>query len=175
MLGQVSYSFSTSNKIDDSIKVMREAVKIGLRDPYTRELAACIIRPCGARDDMCEVQAVWDFIEAHVKYVADPRTVDTFTVLRRTLEMGIGDCDDLAIAECTILEAIGFQTSFRVVRTVDSSTWNHVYSVVHLPKRGPVGKLPLDHTLGRSKPGVQPPANIVAKYKDFPVIVGEWA
>lgn len=158
------------NSLDDSINLMRQAVVLGLNDPSTRELAACTIRGCDDRDDRCEVYAVFEFIKQHVKYVADPRLFDTFATLERTLTMGIGDCDDQSVATCTLLEALGFQTSFRVIQTKGSPTWNHVYALVHLPKRRPTGTFPLDHTLANPKPGIQPPVELIVKYKDFPVL-----
>lgn len=156
--------------LDDSIRMMREATVIGLNDPTTRELAACVTRGAPGRDDMAEVRAIFDFIQNHVKYMADPRLFDTFSTLEHTLRMAIGDCDDMAIADCTLLEAIGFETYFRVIQSKGSDTWNHVYSLVRLPKRRPTSKLALDHTLANAAPGVQPPVSLIVKFKDYPVL-----
>ena len=170
-MSQPTLSFYEGSKIEDSINLMRVAVQEGLKDPDTRVLVACIIEHCEGRHDLCEITAIWDFLQANVKYVADPRNVDTFATLRRTLELGMGDCDCFAVADATLLEAIGFKTFFRVVRTTGSSSWNHVYTCVGLPKRDPSSKFPLDHTLANAEPGVQPPANFIEDYKDFEVIL----
>ena len=168
-------SFFDANSIDDSIGVMRKAVIEGLKDPETRQLVSCVIAHCEGRHDLCEINAVWDFVEANIKYVADPRLVDTFQTMRRTLELGFGDCDDMAIADATLLEAIGFKTFFRVVETKGAGNWNHVYTCVGVPKRAPTSKLPLDHTLTNAEPGVQPPWNLIKRYKDHQVISENWA
>ena len=168
-------SFFDAANIDGSIKVMREAVIKGLKDPETRLLASCIIGHCDGRHDLCEITAIWDFVQQNVKYVADPRLVDTFQTLRRTLQLGFGDCDDMAIADATLLEAIGFQTYFRVVETKGAGNWNHVYACVGVPKRAPTSKLPLDHTLLNAEPGVQPPWSLIQRYKDHQVITDNWA
>lgn len=163
-------TFFEGSTIDDSIRVMRKAVEEGLVDPDTRVLASCVIAHCEERHDLCEINAVWDFVGANVKYVADPRHADTFATLRRTLELGMGDCDCYAIADATLLEAIGFKTYFRVVRTKGSSAWNHVYACVGIPKRDPSDKLPLDHTLHNARPNTQPPLQLIEDYRDFTVL-----
>lgn len=155
------------NRLEDSINIMQSVCKQSLHDPETRRLAMCVTKGCNSRDDLCEINEWFKFIKKHVKYVSDPRNIDTFQTLERTLQFGGGDCDDLSIALNAGLESIGFETKFRVIQSKGSETWNHVYSLVMLPKRNPTGILPLDLTLSHSRLGVQPPASVVMKFKDF--------
>ena len=80
-------------------------------------------------------------------------------------------CDDLSLALNTGLEAIGFETGFRVVQTAGNSSWSHVYAFVKLPKRRPTGIVPLDLTLANPRVGLQPPAAMVIKFKDYPTLL----
>lgn len=157
--------------LDDSIRLMRRAVALSMADPKTVELVHCVTRHCEARNDLCEVTAWFEFLKAHVKYMADPRTIDQFRTLERTLQFGAGDCDDMALAMNAGLETIGFETAFRVIQTVGSDTWTHVYSIVRLPKRRGTGIVPLDLTLANPRVGLQPPVQVIVKYKDYPTIV----
>ena len=48
--------------------------------------------PCAPKNDAGEVQAVWNFIVANVRYVLDPDGYDLFCTVKKTLEAGAGDC-----------------------------------------------------------------------------------
>lgn len=66
--------------------------------------------PCAAKDDACEVQAVWNFLVANVRYVLDPDGYDLFCTLQRTLEAGAGDCfpvETLVLHESGEMRPIG--------------------------------------------------------------------
>lgn len=112
--------------------------------------------PCAAQNDVCEIQAVWNFLVANVRYVLDPDGYDLFCTLRRTLEAGSGDCDDMCIAFASLLRALGFANVFARVVSTDGKRWAHVYPVVALPKSGSIRRIvPLDITVAGSVPGWQ--------------------
>lgn len=112
--------------------------------------------PCAAQNDKCEVQAVWNFLVANVRYVLDPDGYDLFCTLQRTLEAGAADCDDSTIAFAALLRALGFASVFARVVSTGGKRWEHVYPVVGLPKSGPIRRMvPLDVTVAGSVPGWQ--------------------
>ena len=47
---------------------------------------------CSARDEMCELTAIWNFWVLNVRYLQDSIGQDTYQTLRATLEAGGGDC-----------------------------------------------------------------------------------
>lgn len=100
---------------------------------------------CQTRDDACEIEAIWDFVVLNVRYTLDPTNVDTYTDPRYTLEAGAGDCDDMTILFCSLLEAIGFQMAARVI-SVNGGSWEHIYPLVGVPKGNPTQWFPLDAT-----------------------------
>lgn len=132
-------------------------MKLFLPDPGKRA-------PCAAKDDRCEIEAIWNFLVANVRYVLDPDGFDLFCTLRRTLEAGGGDCDDFTISFAALLRAVGFgYVAARVVST-NANRWEHVYSVVALPKTGrPQRIIALDPTVRGAVPGWEYP-HITHKY-----------
>lgn len=64
----------------------------GIRDPRLRELGLAITRGCRARDDLCELKAIYTFVKTNVRYTGDIAMKDTFQSAWRSLQMGGGDC-----------------------------------------------------------------------------------
>ncbi len=125
--------------------------------------------PCKSRDEKCEIQRVWDFMQLNCRYVYDNRTIDQFATLRRTLEAGGGDCDDSTIAFATILGQLGYQVVGRVISVQDDpSEWVHVYPMVGVTKDELKGWIPLDTTVEGSYPGWEFPDK--ARYRDYQLV-----
>lgn len=81
--------------LEDRIKILRQLVwspNGGARDPLLRNLGLQVTRHCPARDDMCELRAIFDFITKNVRYTGDITGKDTFQTAFRTLQFGGGDC-----------------------------------------------------------------------------------
>lgn len=139
----------------------------GLRDPYMRQLGLLVTRACAARNDMCELQAVFDFVVKNVRYTGDIAFKDTFQTALRTLQYGGGDCDDHSVLCAVLAMENGFQTKFRITSNT-GATWDHIYCLAGVPKHDPKEWIPLDTTLGNGRFGRNPPQ---AKHQDF--VVGE--
>ena len=98
--------------------------------------------PCAAQNDACEVQAVWNFLVANVRYVLDPDGYDLFCTLRRTLEAGAGDCfpvDTLVLYESGEMGPIGaVEVGDRIYdgeRFVEVlKTWDRGHKTIHAMK-----------------------------------------
>lgn len=139
-----------------------------VRDPRTGAAVAVVTawgRPyrappgaaCPARDsfaprgpvspaEACEVQNIWDFMVQNVRYTEDPVDADLYMSAHRTLESGAGDCDDFVVCFASLLKSIGYQVSCRIV-SVNGDVWDHIYTLIHLPKNGQTRYyLPLDPT-----------------------------
>lgn len=135
----------------------------GIRDPLMRDMGLQVTRHCPARNDMCELRAVFDFVTKNVRYTGDIAQKDTFQTALRTLQFGGGDCDDHSVL-CAVLAAEnGFETKFRITSNT-GSTWDHIYCMAGVPKHSPRSWVALDTTLGPGRFNRQPPQ---AKHRDF--------
>lgn len=132
--------------------------------------ARVITSDCPGRDDLCEVEAIFNAVKYGdyrvpalkngMRYVSDPRYADFFISPSRALrecELGAcaDDCDGHAAFTCALLGAVGFETALRAWgRTEDEFV--HVYTVVAVPKKNPTDVVGLDTTVHDSFVGWQP-------------------
>lgn len=98
-------------------------------------------RQCKARDDVCVISNVWNFLVLNVRYTGDIDTYDTYQDLRTTLEAGGGDCDDFTIAFGALLRALGIRVVQKII-SLDGNYWAHVYPVAEVNGK----PIPLDAT-----------------------------
>ena len=160
-----------------ALKKILSLVEKGSTDPVVRRTAIQITSDCNSRDDMCELQAIFNAVkhgtdkirglQDGLRYIADPTAVDFYTGARRTLmecQIGscAGDCDDHTILVGSLLASIGFKVGARAWGPDPARTeFTHVYCIVALPKRGPwpasyTGH-GMDTTVEKSVVGWEPP------------------
>lgn len=158
-----------------SLEKLGELAQRSTVHPLVRETAMRIVAECPARDDMCELQAIYDAVKHGtpavkalrngVRYVADPRWADYFTAPYRLLKQcasGVcsGDCDDAASLIAALAGAIGFKVGLRVWGETHDE-YVHVYAVVGVPKRAPTQVLGMDTTVESADVGWEPPKGAV--------------
>lgn len=165
--------------LDDRVAILRRMVWLGdaafgrrnppvggLKDPRMRQIGLEVTRGCPARNDACELNAIYEFTKSNVRYTGDITDKDTFQTAWRTLQMAGGDCDDHSVVNAVLAMENGFQTRFRITSNT-GQTWDHIYCLAGVPKNNPRQWIALDTTLpGRNKFGVHPP---MAKHRDFDV------
>jgi hypothetical protein len=130
----------------------------GQRVPIVHAWGESFILPrggerCRIRDDWCEVVSIWNFWVTNVRYVADPPHIDLFATLEWTLKAGGGDCDDAVCGLAALLRAVGFEGVVARVISTSGRAWEHVYTLVGLPKRNPQRWYSLDPTVEGVVPG----------------------
>ena len=128
--------------IEDSLRIIGAEV---LRSaPETRQLSAQLLNRRTADgsaweirelDHMAEVGRLYDWVAANVRYTADVAGFDTFQRALRTVELGIGDCDDLTILMGAMAMGVGFPVRLRV--TDSSGEWDHIYPLIGVPGDDP--------------------------------------
>lgn len=164
--------------VADQKKALEELAQLTEKstvDPLVRNAAVAITSDCGARDDECEVRAIFDAVktgtdrvkglEHGLKYMSDPQWADFFTSPSRQLRQlaaGInsGDCDDHASLICALLGSLGFTTGLRAWGK-SKGEFTHVYAVVGMPKLDYSELWGLDTTVEDSEPGWEPPGGNV--------------
>jgi len=95
--------------------------KIVVDDAELRELAGAIVQGCPDKEG--KVNAVYRYIVGNFTYIADPENGESIQSPSETLEVKGGDCEDLTILACSLLENIG-------IRTYLVFTENHAYALV---------------------------------------------
>lgn len=95
--------------------------KIVTDDAQLRELASAIIQ--GYQDKEGKVNAIYRYIVENYNYVADPEDGESIQSPFETLDLKRGDCEDLAILACSLLENVG-------IRTYLVLTERHAYALV---------------------------------------------
>jgi hypothetical protein len=95
--------------------------KIVVDDGELRELASAIVENYGEKEG--KVNAIYRYIVENFIYIADPEHTESIQSPFETLDLDGGDCEDLAILACSLLENIGIKTY--LVLTED-----HAYALV---------------------------------------------
>jgi hypothetical protein len=148
----------------------RRRIQVG-RETVTVEGANCV-----ARDDKCELEAIfkWTSNPNNLRYTGDvgptvlhpgaePEAVDFFATVRRAIEQRGEDCDGHAVVNATLATLNGFHTRYRITSNTGAS-WDHIYALAGLPKNNPKKWVAMDTTLPKPKLGREPH---YAKYVDF--------
>lgn len=163
----------------ESLVELAKLAAKGALDPDVRRAALQITGNLPARDDMGELEAIYDAVKnghpaispTGVRYVADPLEADFFTAPRRLLEecqkgACAGDCDDQAALVAALCGAVGFKFGLRAYGRYKSGPsekpeYEHVFCVVGFPKRSPSKEIALDTTVPQATVGWHPPAGHV--------------
>lgn len=95
--------------------------KIVVDDGELRELASAIVEDYGEKEG--KVNAIYRYIVENFIYEADPEYTESIQSPFETLDLEGGDCEDLAILACSLLENIGIKTYLVL-------TENHAYALV---------------------------------------------
>jgi hypothetical protein len=150
------------------ISALAEMVQIGLVDPWSTEWVTDVVRglPHGNIPgvDRLEVNAVFNALKSNVRYTFHPG-MDRIQSLRWTLEHGVADCDNGAVALATALTLLNFRVAW-VIMGASRDTADHIWTQVWLPRGtnvvdGPAGEsrwVNLDLTTG---PGGTPDSAVV--------------
>ena len=141
--------------------------------PNVTRAAHQITADCPARNDDCELEAVYAAIkkgtdkvpglERGVRYVSDASYADHFTAPSRLLDLCrqsacAGDCDDHSALVASLLASMGWQVGLKVWGPKDGKEFTNVFAVAKYPKKGPHKHyVALDTTVPRAKVGWEPP------------------
>lgn len=158
---------------EGSLRVLGELTNNATIDPLIRGTALKIIRGVPGRDDVGELEALYEAVKhgdpeipslrRGVKYVADPRFADYFSspvdTLKACAKGACGeDCDGQAALMCALAGSLGWKTGLRAWGRAGSDGFVHVYPVVLFPKRPPFKRVvALDTTVPEFEAGDEPP------------------
>lgn len=80
-----------------------------------RLAAVQLTRHLPQKDWLGEVNALFDFVQGHIRYIRDIRNVETLQTPEKTLQLKAGDCDDKSTLLAALLESIGHPARFHAV------------------------------------------------------------
>jgi len=156
----------TVNSVDDRVEIIARNIQDGRTDPAVHTFASkALTERCGnrwcvpARDWQGEVAQVAAAIQDNVRYTLDTHNLDTYRTPRRTLQLAMGDCDDMAALGGAVLQAVGYPVMIKVIQLQGQPDFHHVYLVVGVPPSEPETWIAFDTThenpVGYEPPGIE--------------------
>lgn len=111
----------------ETASAMRQLINAYKTDVEIRTTAANVVFLTPEKDDLSEVEAVFNWVRDHIRYLKDVNMVETLTTPDRTLQLGYGDCDDQVVLLASMLESIGYPTRLVITGYGDPGVYEHVY------------------------------------------------
>jgi transglutaminase-like putative cysteine protease len=159
-----------------ALKAISDLIEKGSLSPLVRQVAQLLTADCEARDDECELEAIFNAVKngddrvpalaRGIRYVADPRGADYYTGAEAMLTLCArgacqGDCDDQTIMIASLAASLGFKAGARAWGPKRGTEYTHVYAIAAVPKRGPWPKgytgMGMDASVPNSYLGWEPP------------------
>jgi hypothetical protein len=139
----------------ETANYMRTLVVQSKTDMTIRNLALSLVRFLPDKDEIGEIETVFNYVRDHIRYVKDIYGVETLSTPEHTLEIGQGDCDDKSVLLASLLESIGYSTMFKLTG-YHGNEFEHVMTFVVFSN----GVLTLDPTEPEPA-GYEPPGATV--------------
>jgi hypothetical protein len=122
-------------------------IRDGAGDFYVRQKAIDILiaRGVPAKDYLGEIDALFQWVQGHVRYTKDPFRIEVLHSARRMLELKAGDCDDMTILLGALVKSVGHPV--RIVLTGPDPRRPDLFSHIYLEARHHDQWIPLDATM----------------------------
>jgi len=124
-------SVKGADTLDDRISIVMDEIEDGKRDKDISMLVSDVLSEVPERDWKGEVEAIFNFVRANVRYTRDPAGVELFQKPIRTLQYRRGDCDDMTMLLGAMLQNAGYNIVLRVVGM--SNNPEHIYLLALIP------------------------------------------
>jgi len=122
--------------VEQTVEIIKALIKEHTKNPRLHLLVAELIRDCPSKAYTCYLKRIVDFVRKNIKYVRDPQKLETLRSPIRTLELGMGDCDDHVILTGTLLRIAGFPVRIVLGDTNHDGKYEHVYVKAYIPRKG---------------------------------------
>jgi len=141
------------NSPDDRVRYIARNILRGRQSPKVHAFAAMALTDyCGdkwcvePRDWLGEVSALSEHIKNNVRYTLDTFGMDTYRTPDRTLELAIGDCDDMTALAGAVLQAVGYPVWIKIIQTRGNEDFHHIYVLTAVPPQNPKKYIAVDPT-----------------------------
>lgn len=133
-------AFNKQNpSLDETVAHMRRLIHSARKDPVVLKLVREICAGLEPGDYNSEIQAIYHWVDAHVRYIQDPHGVELLIAPQRLIAMAFqsenqgtkasGDCDDIAMLTASLLMAAGHNCRL-VVAGFAPNNPSHVFAQV---------------------------------------------
>lgn len=109
-----------------TLKIMSRLVREGKKSLPVVLKARQLTQGLAQKDWLGEASRIHRFVRDNVRYVKDPRGVESVTAPVQMLQIMSGDCDDKSVLCAALLEAIGHPTRFVAVGSMPNH-FSHVF------------------------------------------------
>jgi len=109
---------------------MKEYVLLSVSDYKIIHFARWLVEDQKQHDFYAEAKIIQNFVRDQIRYVRDPRNIETIQTASKTLEIGQGDCDDKSILVCSLLECLGAKTRLVALAFDGNTHFQHVIAEV---------------------------------------------
>lgn len=137
------YKFN-SGDIDDRITWIEYEVNIGKRNPGVRQIAADVLKGTPPKDWKNSAKLLFEWTRTNIRYTLDPHNVELFQSAERSVQVGIGDCDDQSIVLASLLQCVGIPVILRVIGLKGQRVFQHIYVMAGYPPHDPKNWIALD-------------------------------
>lgn len=117
-----------------TLKKMRQLIRAGKKNPEVRQLAVSIVSHLPSKAYFKEVEALFNWTHGNVRYTRDIRNVETLHTPEQIIRQRSGDCDDMTVLICALLESIGHPTRIVAV-AFGSRQFSHVLAQTKIGAR----------------------------------------
>jgi len=140
---------------------MKAIIRASGTNLYVRKWAERIVKSVPDRNELREIEAIFDFVRRSLRYTKDPRGTEFVQkpdILLTQIEYGDtpgADCDDYTVLALSLLRSIGYQTLIRIAGYTQNGPFSHVYGMVQT-RSGvwiPFDAVRKDKALGHEAPG----------------------
>ena len=101
--------------IKATLALMVKLARQGKNSFAVRRLAEDTVRGIRQKSWVEEARAIQEYVRDHIRYTKDIRGTETVATPDKTIERGMGDCDDKSLLAATLLESVGHPTRFVAV------------------------------------------------------------
>lgn len=125
---------------EERVKIISGLIKKGKTSRYVHSFASMAVTDFSGtdwaiqpRDWLGEVYAIADFIQSNIRYTLDTFEVDTYRTPQRTIQMAMGDCDDMVILGGAMMQSVGYPVRIKIIRLHGQPSFHHIYLLVGIP------------------------------------------
>ena len=134
----------------ETLKIMADFARAAVRNPAQtiRQRAISLFSGIPPRQFTSEIRALQAFVRDQIRYMRDPYGVELVQTPEKTLELGVGDCDDKSTLLAALLMASGHPSQFVAIGFDAGGPFSHVLVETKVGNRW----LPLE-TIINKEPG----------------------
>lgn len=148
-----------------TIQAMRALIDSGIKNQGINRLAVQIVRNTPEFSETPKVQAIYEWMRSHIRFVADPVGKEVLRTPEETITVGAGDCDCMTVLIATLAGSAGMPSRAVTVSTDPSepNTYSHVYPEVFADGQW----IPVDCARPNSELGLSPSRYFLKKEWDL--------